>query len=76
MARAYWPLFWCLKPEAQALLMQYQWDKYGFRLEIPPPPSDVLTETKLESLEEINQIKMTGARYGRLPRHLRGKDSG
>jgi len=31
-----WPLFHCLSPEDQVKLMQYQWDTYGYRLEIPP----------------------------------------
>jgi len=66
-----WPLFWCLSAEAQALLMKFQFDNYGFRLEIPPLPEEGYKETKLESLEEINKLKRIGARYGRLPRHLR-----
>jgi len=47
-----WPLWWCLEPEAQVLLMQYQWDTYGFKLTIPPRPSHSTTE--MESTEEID----------------------
>ena len=54
--RVTWPLFWCLKPEDQARLMQFQWDKFGLRLEIPPLPSDIHIDTALESPEEIGRI--------------------
>ena len=58
-----WPLFWCLKvdrqAEIQAKLMQYQWDNYGEKLEIPTPPgtSDgVWLTVELENAEEIDRI--------------------
>lgn len=57
--RTTWPLFWCLKPEAQAKLMQLYWDEFGTRLEIPAPPGiteDVWQKVRLESLEEIDRI--------------------
>ena len=34
------PLFWCLSARSQALLMQYNWDNFGIRLEIPPLPEE------------------------------------
>ncbi len=30
-------LFWLLKPEDQAKLMQYEWDNFGVHLSIPAP---------------------------------------
>lgn len=54
--RATWPLFWCLSAETQALLMKYQFDKYGFRLVIPPRPSDTHSDTAIESPEEIDRL--------------------
>ena len=66
-------IYWILfeeKPQALQDLGNYQLKVYKVHLEIPPRFS---TETELETLEEINRIKMTGARYGRLPRHLRYK---
>ena len=29
-------LWWCLDPEQQAALIQFQWDNYHEKLEIPP----------------------------------------
>lgn len=67
-------LWWCLKPGTQVLLMQFQWDNFGFKVEIPPCLEGIDDiETKLETLEEINRLKKVGARYGRLPKHLRDK---
>lgn len=54
--RTTWPLFWCLKPKDQTKLKQWQWDNYGFRLEIPPLTSDTHIVTVLESPEEIDRI--------------------
>ncbi len=31
-------LFWSLKPETQAALMQWQYDNYGEKMDIPTPP--------------------------------------
>ena len=50
-----WPIWWCLEPAAQAALMQFQWDKYGYHLQIPPMPDFARVDTKLESLEEIGR---------------------
>lgn len=33
-----YPLFWLLKPADQAKLMQYYWDNFGEKLDIPPYP--------------------------------------
>lgn len=65
--RSTWPLFWCLPPEAQEGLLKFYQDNFGSALEIPSLSGD----SQIESLEEINAIKKVGARYGRLPRHLR-----
>ena len=51
-----WPLFYCISVEEQALLMQFQWDEYGFRLTIPPAPSHGRIDTEIESPEEIERI--------------------
>ena len=48
------PLFWRLTPEKQAKLMQYYWDNFGLRLEIPPEPKDI--KTNIEDVEEIDKI--------------------
>lgn len=66
MARTMWPLFWCLTPECQAKLMQYQWDNYGFRLEIPPPLGASQNKWKivlLESHEEIDRLMRQRPHY-------------
>ncbi len=52
----YWPLWWCLEAEAQALLMQFQWDTHGYRLQIPPEPRSGNIDTEIESPEEIGRI--------------------
>ena len=52
-----WPLFWCLKTETQAKLMQFYYDKYGEILDIPPQTSKgVWQSVQLENLEEIDRI--------------------
>lgn len=61
--RTTWPLFWCLKPEAQALLMKYQWDNHGFRLQVPPLSDDGHIDTKIESPEEIDKLMRQKPRY-------------
>ena len=58
-----WPLWWCLEPEAQAALMQYEWNEYGYHLQIPPMPSHGYIDTEIESPEEIGRI------IKRPPRH-------
>ena len=50
-----WPLFWCLEPKSQAMLIQYQWDNYDLKLSIPPMP-DSKFDTKLESPEEVDKL--------------------
>ena len=58
--RSKWPLFWCLKPEDQAKLMQYQWDNYGGdKLEIPAPmrTSEAAWQSvMLENSDEIDRL--------------------
>lgn len=54
-----WLLFWCLKTSAQAALMQYQWDNYETKLEIPTPPltsKGVWLNVQIENSEEIDRI--------------------
>ena len=54
-----WPLFWCLKAEQQAKLMQFYYDKYGEILNIPKPTqtsNGVWQSVQLENLEEIERI--------------------
>lgn len=55
-------LFWRLTPAQQALLMQFQWDAHGERLEIPTPPATseavwqvVLSETTEEFAKVMRQ---------------------
>lgn len=38
--RAYWPLFWCLSPKAQANLIIWYTKTFGLLMEIPPHPYD------------------------------------
>lgn len=57
--RGTWPLFWCLKPEDQAKLMQFQWDNHGDKLEIPAPgrTSEAAWQAvMLENSEEIDRL--------------------
>jgi len=49
-----YPIWWCLSAENQAKLMQFQWDNFGYYLEIPPLP--VGSIENIESLEEIDKI--------------------
>ncbi|MBA7587880.1 hypothetical protein ES708_29926 [subsurface metagenome] len=65
-----YPLFWCLKPEDQAKLMQFEWDNYGLHLSIPPRPGETHVPTALESPEEIDKL-MRQTR-----RHFKGADVG
>lgn len=58
-----WPLWWCLEPDAQAALMQLQWDLYGYRLQIPALPGPGYLDLELESPEKIAKIMR------RTPRH-------
>lgn len=54
-----WPLFWCLESKAQAALIQYQWDNYELKLDIPTPPQTskgVWLAVQTENLEEIDRI--------------------
>jgi len=30
-----WILFWCLPVKSQALLMEYQYNNYGYKIDIP-----------------------------------------
>lgn len=57
--RKTWPLFWCLKPEAQALIMRFQRDAHGQTLEIPAPPETANSAWHIvlsENLEEIDRL--------------------
>ena len=53
------PLFWCLKPDSQAALLQWQFDNYSEILKIPTPPTTskgVWLAVEMESIEEIDKI--------------------
>jgi len=51
------PLFWCLTAQAQAKLMQYQYDTYGYKLTIPGPPKAMYGEHyEIEPLEDIDRL--------------------
>lgn len=67
-----WPLFWCLESSAQAALMQYQWDNYELKLEIPTPPQTskgVWMAVQVENSEEIDRLMRQA------PSRSRGKDA-
>ena len=52
-------LFWYLKPETQARLLQWQFDNYGEKLDIPTPPmtsKGVWLTVEMESAEEIDRL--------------------
>uniref|UniRef100_A0A6M3JM38 Uncharacterized protein n=1 Tax=viral metagenome TaxID=1070528 RepID=A0A6M3JM38_9ZZZZ len=56
------PLFWRLSPADRAKLMMYQWNEYGYNLEIPAelpaqlvPNSVLLQETPEEYVREMRQ---------------------
>ena len=46
-----YPLWWCLSPETQQSLVNFQKQKYGYNLNPPLPPG-----AALESTEEIGKI--------------------
>ncbi len=50
------PIFWCLSVEAQAVLMKFQFDNYGVRLDILPAPEGIQIDTELETPEEIDKL--------------------
>ena len=52
-------LFWNLKPETQAALMQWQYDNYGKKMDIPTPPmtsEGVWLNVKMENVQEIDKL--------------------
>ena len=54
-----YPLFWCLKTDQQAKLMQFYYDKYGEILDIPKPPQtaqSVWLTVQMESSKEIDHL--------------------
>jgi len=58
-----WPIWWCLEPEAQAVLMQYEWEKYGYHLTIPPMQDHSHINTKLESSRELERLMRQPPRH-------------
>lgn len=54
--RMMWPLFWCLKPEDQAKLMQFQHDNFGLHLSIPPLQNGTHVAPAWESPEKIDRL--------------------
>ena len=58
-----WPLWWHLEPEAQALLMEYQWDNWGLRLDTPPLVGETYVVTFLKSPEEIDRLMRQPPRH-------------
>ena len=54
-----WPLFWCLESNCQAKLMQWQWDNYGQKIEIPAPPRTskaAWQAVQVENSDEIDRL--------------------
>lgn len=50
-------LWWCLDPEQQAALIQFQWDNYHEKLEIPPMTyKGVWLEVAIENPSEIGRL--------------------
>lgn len=53
------PLFWLISQQARVKLMQYQWNKYGTRLDIPPrrePPPPVIPVRPDMTPEELGKF--------------------
>jgi len=61
-----YPLFLCLKPEAQVAVAQYQWHTYGLVIEPALMPEEPIIDTEIESLDELTKIMQ------QTPRHHRG----
>ena len=60
-----WPLFWCLSPESQALLMNYQYDTYETKMDIPPDRVDgVQVKTSPDIPEEFDRVMRKKPRPG------------
>ena len=57
--RPKYPLFWCISAQAQAALMQFNFDTYG-KILIPPAPPDTSeggwSNTWHESLKDIDRL--------------------
>ncbi len=67
-----WPAGECMKPESLALLALYQWETYGYNLEIiARSKDDIQVETQLESVEEIDKIMRQAPR-----RYIEKKEEG
>ena len=49
-------LFWTLDSETQAKLMQFQWDLYGTKLNIPKPPDMEQNEWEVIVSEGLDAI--------------------
>ena len=47
-------IWWCLEPECQKKLKQYQEDVYGFHLQIPQAPN--FSNIYVETLEQIDKL--------------------
>lgn len=52
------PVFWLISVEAQAALMQSQWDQFGTKMNIPPrlPKPQIEFDPEAEELEKIDKI--------------------
>lgn len=46
-----WPIWECISPLVLALLIQYQWDNYGLKLDLMSDPF-----TEIESREELGRL--------------------
>ncbi len=63
-----WPLFWCLEPKAQAVLMIFQLETYGMKLEIPTPPQTskgAWLNVQIENSEEIDKLMRQAPKHQR-----------
>ncbi len=52
------PLFWLITVEKRVLLMQYTWEHYHRKLEIPPVPVQCIPEIPTEEIpaQEIDKM--------------------
>jgi len=65
------PLFWELSAKAQAALMEYNWETYGEKMEVPSAPRQEPVTFPIvveEDIEEIDKLMRQA------PSTSRGKD--
>ena len=54
--RQTWPLWECISPRALVQLAQYQWEKYGTKLDIIPGAQEYNEQFFVEKLDEIDKL--------------------